>query len=139
MPINMPCTDCGEHGDATCHLHEFPDEPWLCRGCTDKRVKKLHEELNGYKKVLSPNRLVFLSELMKQGAALIWRRVCEDISPEAREVLTAEEKDALSKEYHEWNGDPHEFTPGHFNIQGGLWLDFFAAKFKEMAERKDGE
>jgi len=50
MPINMPCTDCGKHGDATCHLLSFEDEPWLCRGCTDKRVKKLHHQIKSWEK-----------------------------------------------------------------------------------------
>jgi hypothetical protein len=45
MPLTVACTDCGENPEYTCHLHSFPDAPWLCRNCTDKRVKALYQEI----------------------------------------------------------------------------------------------
>lgn len=92
--------------------------------------------------MLNPNKLtrkeyLFLAELMEQGAALIWRQVCEDMSEVAYNLFTQEEKDALEKAYHDHNGDPQDFTPGYFCPQAGLWLDYYADKFRELAEKED--
>jgi len=50
MPVCMACTDCGKNPEATCHLYCFKDEPWLCRKCTEKRVKKLYNKIKSAEK-----------------------------------------------------------------------------------------
>lgn len=87
---------------------------------------------------IATKELLFLAELMEQGASLIWRQVCEDMSDVAYNVFDEEEKDALPKAYHEWNGDSGDFEPGFFCPQAGLWLDFYAARFRKMAEERAG-
>ncbi|RLG37698.1 MAG: hypothetical protein DRN91_04810 [Candidatus Alkanophagales archaeon] len=88
---------------------------------------------------LTAKELLFLAELMEQGGSLIWRQICEDMSPVAYNIFSCEEKDALEKAYHEWNGDPEEFEPSYFCPQAGLWLDYYAAMFRELARECNGQ
>ena len=85
---------------------------------------------------LTKKELLFLAELMEQGASLIWGQRCEDMSRTAYAIFTADEKDALSKAYHDWNEDPWEYEPGYFCWQAGLWLDYYAAMFRKLCEEE---
>lgn len=38
-------------------------------------------------------------------------RICNDLSPEEKSLLTNDQWVELCREYHKWNGDPKDFDP----------------------------
>lgn len=73
----------------------------------------------------------FFVALAKQAAHRMSARVCDDLEGEPEAIFktfTTEEKDAMTKGYHDWNGDPEEWEQGWWGFGAGMWLAYLAAK-----------
>lgn len=79
---------------------------------------------------------MFLAKLLGLAAEHTSRHVCNDLPKELREFYTDDEWRQLTKEFHEWNGDPEEFEecPDHFMHNDGCLMDFFAVKLIQKAK-----
>ena len=79
-----------------------------------------------------------LALIMEYAGDLISSRICEDMPQEAYDLPTPEQRTALQRDYHNWNGDPHEIaselnpdgTTYYFMPNAGPWLEFFADKLR---------
>lgn len=82
---------------------------------------------------LSPKELQFWALLMEQGANEISRRVSEDMAPEAYDLLNDHEKAVLAERFERWNSKGKDEP--HFFPNAGIWLDFLAATFRQLAQQ----
>lgn len=83
---------------------------------------------------MSQKELLFLAELLEQGAEAISNRICEDMSSLAYNLFTDEEKEQMAKDYEQWNSQGEE--EAHFTGQAWPWMGWYAAKFRKAAEGK---
>lgn len=82
---------------------------------------------------ITEKELRFLIALTKYGANRMSSRICDDLEGEPAaifETFTTEEKDAMMKGYHQWNGDPQEWEPGWWGLGAGMWLSYLAARLE---------
>lgn len=82
---------------------------------------------------ITEKELRFLVALAKQGADRMSSRICDDLEGEPHaifETFTTEEKDAMMKGYHHWNGDPEEWEPGWWGLGAGMWLSYLVARLE---------
>jgi len=59
---------------------------------------------------------------------------CNDVSEEMYEGWTKEQRQALVKEFHEWNGDPEEYDPEFLHLGDSSLIAFFAAKILQAPD-----
>lgn len=88
---------------------------------------------------LTPKELLFLAELMDQGADAISTRNFEEMSKKAYEIFSAKEKDKLEQARNIWNSSPDDFEPGFFGPTAWPWLYYYADVFRELAAESVGE
>lgn len=82
---------------------------------------------------LTAKELAFLVALAKEGAGRMSSRICDDLDGQPRaawETFTPQEKDAMTKGYHHWNGDPEEWEPGFYGLGAGMWLSYLASRLE---------
>ncbi len=82
---------------------------------------------------ITEKELHFLVALAKQGADRMSSRICDDLEGEPDaifETFTTDEKDAMMKGYHHWNGDPEEWEPGWWGLGAGMWLSYLVARLE---------
>lgn len=82
---------------------------------------------------ITEKELQFLIALAKEGASRMSSRICDDLDGEPKaiwETFTTEEKDAMTKGFHNWNGDPEEWEPGWWGLGAGMWLSYLVARLE---------
>ncbi len=80
---------------------------------------------------MSKKELLFLAELLEQGAEAISNRVCSDMSSVAYDLFTDKEKAQMATDYEQWNSEGREES--HFSGQAWPWMNWYAAKFRKAA------
>jgi len=55
---------------------------------------------------------------------------CNDVDESFWEGWTRDERIEFVKQYHEYNGDPEEFTPNHLHLPDFAIMGFLAHKLK---------
>lgn len=58
---------------------------------------------------LTPKHIELYKLISKRGIG----RSCNDLNPHEESVLDNTEWQTFSKAYHDWNGDPEEYSPQH--------------------------
>jgi hypothetical protein len=81
---------------------------------------------------LTKKEMLLIAHLLEIASDKFSNHGCNDMDEEIMNQFTSDEKDELSKQYHDWNGDPEEFTPGLFWLGDDSLMSLFAAKLKKM-------
>lgn len=56
---------------------------------------------------------------------------CNDVKESVYDGWSLEERQQFVKEFHEWNGDPEEYSPNNLHLGDSTLMDFLAKKLKE--------
>jgi hypothetical protein len=88
---------------------------------------------------LTNKECLFIAGLLEQGSDPVSDSCYSDMDDEMLGIFSKEQKDVLSEQYHDWNGDPESFEQGCFNAQAWPWMDFFADKLRKMANEIESE
>ena len=68
------------------------------------------------------------AKLLKTASEEFGNHGCNDVDESVWEGWTIEERTLFVKEFHDWNGDPEEFTPNFLHIPDFALMDFIADK-----------
>jgi hypothetical protein len=66
---------------------------------------------------MTQKELQLAGKLLDMAADQFGGHNCNDLPDEIWEGWTDEERSQLNKEYHEMNGDPEEYEPGHIHME----------------------
>ena len=70
----------------------------------------------------------FIAKLLRMAANEFSNHGCNDLDSDLEDIFSKEEWIVLMKKYHDYNGDPKEFT-GKFEsslLQDWIWMRYFA-------------
>lgn len=71
--------------------------------------------------------------LFDKAQDLMSNRICTDIDPDILAMFTSEELSEMAREYHEWNGDPEEWSEGDYLCLTQDWI-MFGVLFRKIKE-----
>jgi hypothetical protein len=71
---------------------------------------------------------LFTARLLTLAAEAFSAKGCADLSEDALASFSAEEWDALHKEYHQWNGDAENYVSGRLLSCNWLWMAYMSHK-----------
>lgn len=79
---------------------------------------------------MTENEQKLTAHLLEMASATFTNNGCNDMPECFFEGWTQEEKEALKREYHEWNGDPEEYEEGNTDLPDWAIMTFLAAKLE---------
>lgn len=78
--------------------------------------------------------LLITARLLDIAADEFAKHGSNDLTEEVKRMITPNEWDRITREYHNWNGDPEEFRPGKIINNDSAIMAFMAHKLKKEAK-----
>lgn len=83
---------------------------------------------------MNVKELKLTSDLLELASNILAYNGCNDVDERFFSDWTKEERIKFVKDFHDFNGDPHEFNPNFLHIPDYALMSFLADKIGDIAE-----